>query len=270
VVLGVVVLLAIALVAIAAPVLASADPVRVDPINRLKPPAWLPGGSPAHLIGTDQLGRDLFSRLLYGARISLIVGGVAVLGSGFLGVIVGLVAGYYRGAIDAVVMRLADIQQSFPYLALAVAVVGVVGPGLRNVIVVLAVTGWILYARVVRAEVLSLRERDFVLAARSQGCSDLRIITHHVLPNVLSPVIIVATFTFATMIIAESSLTFLGLGVDPSVPSWASMLSDSRNYLHVAWWYPTFPGIALMLLVMGANLLGDGLRDLWDPRMRVG
>ncbi len=270
VLLGLGILALTTLVALGAPLIASADPGRVSPIDRLKPPAWLPGGSPVHLLGTDQLGRDLFARLVYGARVSLLIGTVAVLGSGLLGVALGLVAGYYRGRTDAIVMRVADIQQAFPYLALAIAVVGVLGASLQNLMIVLAVTGWILYARVVRAEVLSLREKEYIEAARALGCSDARIMLRHVLPNVISPVIVVATFSFATMIIAEASLTFLGLGVDPTVPSWGTMLSDSRNYLQVAWWYPTFPGLALMLVVVGANLMGDGLRDMWDPRIQIG
>lgn len=265
---GLILLGLVAILGLLAPLLAPADPGTVGLLQRLKPPAWQVGGLPAHLLGTDHLGRDVLSRLLYGARVSLIVGVVAVVGSGVIGVALGLVAGYYRGRLDDAIMRLADIQQSFPYLALAIAVVAVVGPGLQNLIIVLAVTGWVLYARVVRAEVLSVREKEFIEAARAAGASDRRIMMRHVLPNVMSAIIIIATFNLAYFIIAEASVTFLGLGVDPATPSWGMMLSESRNYLQVAWWYPTFPGLALLLTVLAANLLGDGLRDLWDPRMR--
>ncbi len=265
---GLAVLGVVLLVALAAPLLSPADPGRIDMLKRLKPPSWLPGGAAGHLLGTDHLGRDALSRLVYGTRVSMVVGIVAVLGSGVLGVMLGLLAGYYRGFVDEVIMRVADIQQSFPYLALAIATVAVVGGGLTNLIMILALTGWILYARVVRAEVLSIREKEFIEAARALGASGPRIMLRHILPNVLASTIIMATFSFAFMIIAEASLTFLGLGVDPSTPSWGMMLSESRNYLEVAWWYPTFPGLALLLTVMSANVLGDGLRDLWDPRMR--
>jgi peptide/nickel transport system permease protein len=268
-VLGLIVLGLVAVVGLTAPLLAPSDPGTVGLLQRLKPPMWVEGGAAAHPLGTDHLGRDMLSRLLYGARVSLIVGIVAVVGSGLIGVTLGLVAGYYRGMLDDVIMRVADVQQSFPFLALAIAVVAVLGPGLNNLILVLAVTGWVLYARVVRAEVLSLREKEFIEAARSAGASDARIMSRHVLPNVLSAVVIIGTFNLAYFIIAEASVTFLGLGVDPTTPSWGMMLSDSRNYLQVAWWYPSFPGLALMLTVLGANLLGDGLRDVWDPRMQA-
>jgi peptide/nickel transport system permease protein len=268
VVLGLAILVVIGLLGLVAPLVAPSDPARIDMLARLKPPSWTTAAASAHALGTDHLGRDVLSRTIYGAQVSFIVGLSAVLGSGALGVVLGLVAGFYPGWLDDVIMRVADVQQSFPYLALAIAVVAALGPGLGKLILILAITGWVLYARVVRAEALSLREKDFVEAARALGASDLGIIARHILPNLLSSVIIIATFNFAYFIIAEASLTFLGLGLAPSTSSWGTMLSDSRNYLHVAWWYPTFPGLALMLTVMGANLLGDGLRDLWDPRMR--
>ena len=266
--LGLGILAVVTVVGLAAPVLAPADPTRIDMLRRIKPPSWAAGGRPGHLLGTDHMGRDVLSRTIYGAQVSLLVGASAVVGSGALGITLGLLAGYYKGRLDDGIMRLADIQQSFPYLALVIAVVAVLGPGLNKLILVLAFTGWVLYARVVRGEALVLREREFVEGARALGTSDLGIMARHILPNIVSPVIIIATFNFAYFIIAEASLTFLGLGVDPTTPSWGMMLSDSRNYLHVAWWYPTFPGLALMLTVMGANLLGDGLRDVWDPRLR--
>lgn len=236
--------------------------------QRLMPPAWLEGGSRQHLLGTDHLGRDILSRVIFGSRISLSVGILAVIISGLLGVGAGLVAGFYGRRLDVTIMRLVDIQLAFPFILLALAVIGVLGPGLRNVILVLGVAGWMVYARVVRAQVLSVREREFVEAARAVGASDLRIIRRHVLPNTLAPVIIVGTFAVATCIITEASLTFFGLGVEATIPTWGSMLSDGRAYMGTAWWLTTFPGLAMMLTVLSINLIGDWLREYIDPRMR--
>jgi peptide/nickel transport system permease protein len=236
--------------------------------QRLMPPAWLEGGSRQHLLGTDHLGRDILSRVIFGSRISLGVGILAVIISGFLGVGAGLMAGFYGRRLDVTIMRLVDIQLAFPFILLALAVIGVLGPGLRNVILVLGVAGWMVYARVVRAQVLSVREREFVEAARAVGASDLRIIRRHVLPNTLAPVIIVGTFAVATCIITEASLTFFGLGVEATIPTWGSMLSDGRAYMGTAWWLTTFPGLAMMLTVLSVNLIGDWLREYIDPRMR--
>jgi peptide/nickel transport system permease protein len=265
---GLCLLVPIVLAGVAAPALTSQDPGRVDMGARLTPPSWSEGGEPEHPLGTDHLGRDIWARVLFGARVSLMVGFAAVVASGLIGVAVGLPVGYYKGWLDTVVMGFADIQQSFPFLALAIVVVAVLGAGLGNLLIVLTLGGWILYARVVRAEVLSLSEKDFVEGARAAGASDLRIMLRHLLPNVRSNIIIISTFNFAWFIVAEASLSFLGLGVDPSTPSWGSMLADSRSYLSAAWWFPTFPGLALIACILGANLLGDGLRDLWDPRTR--
>jgi len=236
--------------------------------RRLLPPAWEDGGSRQHLLGTDHLGRDILSRVIYGSRVSLVVGLLAVVISGLLGISAGLVAGYYGGRVDAAIMRLVDIQLAFPFILLALAVIGVLGPGVRNVILVLGIAGWMVYARVVRGQVLSVREREFVEAARAVGASDLRIIRTHVLPNTLAPVIIVATFAVATCIITEASLTFFGLGVEATIPTWGSMLSDGRAYMGTAWWLTTFPGLAMMLTVLALNVIGDWLRDFIDPRMR--
>jgi peptide/nickel transport system permease protein len=236
--------------------------------RRLLPPAWVEGGSRQHALGTDHLGRDILSRVIYGSRVSLTVGLLAVVISGLLGISAGLVAGYYGGWADTVIMRLVDIQLAFPFILLALAVIGVLGPGLRNVIIVLGIAGWMLYARVVRGQVLSVREREFVEAARAIGASDLRIIRIHVLPNTLAPVIIVATFAVATCIITEASLTFFGLGVEAIIPTWGSMLSDGRAYMGSAWWLSTFPGVAMMITVLAINMIGDWLRDAFDPRMQ--
>jgi peptide/nickel transport system permease protein len=236
--------------------------------RRLLPPAWEDGGSRQHLLGTDHLGRDILSRVIYGSRVSLTVGLLAVVISGLLGISAGLVAGYYGGRADVAIMRLVDIQLAFPFILLALAVIGVLGPGVRNVILVLGIAGWMVYARVVRGQVLSVREREFVEAARAIGASDLRIIRIHVLPNTLAPVIIVATFAVATCIITEASLTFFGLGVEATIPTWGSMLSDGRAYMGTAWWLTTFPGLAMMLTVLALNVIGDWLRDFIDPRLR--
>jgi len=256
------------LVAVAASWISPHDPNTIDLGTRLTPPVWAQGGSSSHLLGTDHLGRDLLSRVIYGARVSILVGAATVLGAGLIGVVVGLLAGYFRGPLDVIVTGIAEIQQSFPFLALAIVVVAALGRGLANIIGVLVIGGWILFARVVRGEALSISQRQFVDGARALGAGHLRIMGRHVLPNIRSSIIIIATFNFAWFIIAEASLSFLGLGVDPSTPSWGQMLSDSRNYLDVAWWYPAFPGIALVALVLGANLIGDGLQDRWDPYLR--
>jgi peptide/nickel transport system permease protein len=267
-VVGLVLVVPFVVIAIGAPWIAPHDPNAIDLAHRLAPPAWQDGGTSAHFLGTDHLGRDLLSRVIYGARVSMLVGAMTVLGAGLIGVVVGLLAGYFRGPLDVIVTSVAEIQQSFPFLALAIVVVAAVGRGLVNIIGVLIIGGWILFARVVRGEAMSISKRQFVDGARALGAGHLRIMGRHILPNVRSSIIIIATFNFAWFIIAEASLSFLGLGVDPSTPSWGQMLSDSRNYLELAWWYPAFPGVALVALVLGANLLGDGLQDRWDPYLR--
>ena len=268
IIVGLILLGPIVIAGVAAPQLAPHDPVTVDVAQRLVPPMWVDGGSGEHVLGTDSLGRDIYSRILFGARVSLLVGVAAVVGSGVIGIILGLLVGYYKGWLDSVLMGYADVQQSFPFLALAIVVVALLGSSLTNVLIVLVIGGWILYARIVRAEVLSVSQKDFIEGAKSVGASDLRILYKHLLPSVRSPILIVSTFNFAWFIIAEASLSFLGLGIPPSIPSWGAMMSESRAYLNIAWWFPLFPGVALVSCVLGANLLGDGLRDLWDPRMR--
>ena len=234
-----------------------------DIARRLQPPALGP-----HLLGTDEVGRDVLSRLIYGARISLLVGVVAVALSCPLGVLVGVVAGYGGRRTDDVLMRVTEIQLAIPTILLAIAVVAVLGPGIRNVILTLSVTGWTLYARLTRGETLGVKERDFVQAARATGAGDARIMIHHVLPNVLSPVIVVAVFAVANMIILEATLSFLGLGVEPDIVTWGRMLNGGRLYLSSAWWITAFPGLAIFLTVLAVNLLGDHLRDWLDPRLR--
>jgi peptide/nickel transport system permease protein len=214
------------------------------------------------------VGRDILSRLIYGARVSLLVGVIAVGLSCPLGVVVGLIAGYAGRRVDDVLMRITDIQLAIPTILLAIAVVAVLGPGLGNVILTLSVTGWTLYARLVRGETLVVKERDFVQAARAAGAGDGRIMARHVLPNVFSPVIVVAVFAVANMIVLEATLSFLGLGVEPSVVTWGRMLNGGRLYLSTAWWLTAFPGFAIFVTVLAVNLLGDHLRDWLDPRLR--
>ncbi len=267
---GLAIVLATVALAALAPALAPADPIRNSLLDRLTPPMWLSGGSRAHPLGTDTLGRDVASRLLHGARVSLVVGLAAVALGGTLGVAVGLVGGYYRGWLDDALMRVGDVQLAFPVLLLGVALLAVLGPGERNLILVLGVSGWITYARIVRGETLSLAEREFVEAARALGARDRYLLVRHILPNVLPPITVVATFSVARVIIAEASLSFLGLGVPPPAPSWGAMLDEGRNYITTGWWLALFPGLAILLLVLGINLVGDWLRDALDPRMERG
>lgn len=257
------------LMALLGPRITSSDPNAAHLERALRPPAWAKGGDRANLLGTDTLGRDLLTRVVYGARISLTVGFLAVALSAPLGVLVGITAGYFGGAWGQVAMRIADGQLAIPFLLLGIAIVGVLGPTLRNVILVLGVSGWVLYARVARAEALSLRQKEFVEAACAVGCSDWRIIWRHVLPNLLTPIIVIATFAVAHIILVESSLSFLGLGVPPPTPTWGGLLNDGLRYIEIAWWLSVFPGLAIALTVLGVNLFGDWVRDYLDPRTRI-
>jgi peptide/nickel transport system permease protein len=258
------------LVALLAPVLAPHDPAKQDLKLRLAPPIGLglDGASLKHPLGNDNLGRDILSRILVGSRVSLVVGVTTILLAGTWGSLIGAVAGYYRGRLENVVMRLVDIWMAFPSLLLAIAFGAALGPGLFNLVLALALTIWVVYCRVVRAEVLSIRERDYVLAARTIGASDLRIILRHVFPNVVAPILVISTLQMGVVIISEASLNFLGVGVQSSVPTWGGMLSDGREFMRDAWWLATFPGIAISIVVWGVNLMGDGLRDALDPRLR--
>jgi peptide/nickel transport system permease protein len=254
--------------AILAPQLAPHDPLQGDLAARLRPPAWMAGGSPAHLLGTDQQGRDVLSRVVYGARVSLLVGGVSTGIGGAIGVALGLLGGYLRGRVDGVIAKAIDIQLAFPFLLLAITVIAVLGPSFRNLLIVLAVSGWVTYARVVRAQALSLREMDFVQAARGLGCPAWRILGRHVLPNVVSYVLVIMSAEVGRLIVLESTLSFLGLGVPPPTPSWGMAMADGKEYLLGGWWLATFPGLAIMLVVLCMNLVGDGVRDLLEPRLR--
>jgi peptide/nickel transport system permease protein len=257
-------------IALLAPILAPHDPALQDLQRRLAPPVGL-GMEKASLeypLGNDNLGRDILSRLLVGSRVSLVVGVSTILLASSVGSLIGAVSGFYRGLLDNIVMRLVDIWMAFPSLLLAIAFGAALGPGLFNLVLALSLTIWVVYCRVVRAEVLSIRERDYVLATRAMGASDLRIILRHVLPNVLAPILVISTLQMGVVIISEASLNFLGVGVQSSVPTWGGMLSDGREFMRDAWWLATFPGLAISIVVLGVNLLGDGLRDALDPRLR--
>jgi peptide/nickel transport system permease protein len=267
---GLIVVAIVALTAIAAPLLSPFDPVEQDLGDlRLKAPGFRDGSGRIHPLGTDHLGRDLLARVIYGARPALLVGFAAVAISGLIGMAAGLIAGYFGGRLDDVLMRLADIQLAFPFILLAIAVIGVLGPSLTTIIVVIGVSSWVVYARIVRGAVLTLREREFVQAALALGGGDGRVVLRHILPNVFTPWLVVATLDMARVIVIESALSFLGLGVQPPTPTWGGMLADGRVYISTAWWLATFPGLAILITVLGINLFGDGLRDTLDPRLKV-
>jgi len=266
--LGVLIVGLVVIAALAAPLLATTDPIDQDLAVALKPPFWMADGSLQHPLGTDHLGRDVFSRLVYGAQISLTISVLAALLGAAVGVAAGLVAGYLGGRVGTVIMRVVDLNLAFPLILLALAVVALLGPNLRNLVIVMAITTWMIYARVVRGLTLTLREQEFVQAVRALGARDARIIARHVLPNVLAPVIVIWTLEVARVILMESALSFLGLGVPPPTPTWGRMLAEGRDYLSMAGWISIFPGLAIMVTVLGINFLGDGLRDLLDPRLR--
>jgi peptide/nickel transport system permease protein len=262
------ILLVVVLAAVCAPLLTASDPVRPSFGQRLRAP-WGLGGTAARPLGADNLGRDIYARLLYGGRISLALATSAVLLATGVGVLVGLLAGYLGGKLDDVVMRLADVQLTFPVIMLAIAIVAVVGTSPLALVGVLALSGWVLHARTVRANVLTIRHLEYVDAAWALGASHRRVVFRHVLPNTLAPILVIASSQFATMVLLESGLSFLGMGVQPPQPSWGAMLAEGRDYLSNAWWLATMPGVAISLVVLGANLLGDGLRDLLDPHLRA-
>lgn len=254
------------MVAICAPLLSPHDPAFIDTANANIPPVWLEGGSSTNLLGTDNLGRDVLSRVIYGTQISLLVGALAVVVAGAIGLVLGLIAGYYGGFIDNVLMRIVDAFLAIPNILFMLVILGIFGPSLVTLIVVLGVTNWIMYARLVRGEVLSVKELDYVMASRSIGTKNFKIILKHIMPNVFSSFIVISTLSVASIIILEASLSFLGLGVQPPTVSWGGMLSEGRDYLATSWWIATFPGIAITITVLGIIFLGDWLRDLLDPR----
>lgn len=265
---GSVLMLTMLVVAVLAPWIA---PHPYDEQNlrvRTAPPVWAAEGSASHLLGTDQLGRDILSRIIFGTRVSLglATGSIAV--AAVIGILLGLVAGYYGGGVDALIMRITDVQLSLPYLLFAIAVVAILGPSITNLILIMVLYSWAAYARLIRVATMSLRTREFVTASRSLGARDARLLLRHIAPNVLAPAIIVTTYKFAELVIMEASLSFLGLGVQPPMPSWGGMLGEGREYFTTAWWLTTFPGVTIILAALGANVLGDSLRDFLDPRLR--
>lgn len=266
---GLALIAVLVLLAAFGPLLDLPDPTRTNLRARMMAPtiSWL--GLGAHPLGTDQLGRDILSRIVAGSRVTLAVAGAAVILGGVVGTLLGLVAGYFGGWIDRILMRLADIQLAVPLMLLALMVIAALGPSLQNLVMVLALVSWVRYARIVRGQVLAVREREFVQSARAIGASARRIILRHILPNVLTPAVVVATLELARVIVLEAGLSFLGLGVQPPFASWGRMLAEGRTYIASAWWIITFPGLALMLTVLSVNLLGDWLRDHLDPRLKV-
>jgi len=256
-------------VSAAAPWIAPYSPVEVDIRHRLAPPAWMDRGTPDHVLGTDQIGRDLLSRMIYGGRVSLLIGVAAVLVSSTIGVLLGLGSGYFGPRVDWTIMTLVNVMLTFPFVLLALAVIAVLGPSLVNMVIVLGVADWPLYARVIRAETMTLRERDFMTAARALGMSHLRIIFRQLLPNLVSVIVVIATLQVARVIILESFLSFLGLGVQPPTPAWGNMLGDGRVYMLNSWWIAAFPGLAIFITTLTINLMGNALRDWLDPHMKL-
>jgi peptide/nickel transport system permease protein len=261
---GLVIITVMAFLALLAPLLPVPNPLAQVLSLRLHPPM------PGHWLGTDQLGRDVLSRLIYGARISLTIGLVVVATAGTFGTLVGLIAGYWGGLADEVMMRITDVFFAFPALILAMAIAGALGPSLNNAMIAIAVVTWPVYARLVRGQVLTLKQREFVEAARSVGVSNRRMLFRHLLPNTLAPILVQASFDMGNAVLAAAGLSFIGFGARPPTPEWGVMISEARQYISTQAWLSTFPGLAILLVVTGFNLLGDGLRDALDPRLRRG
>jgi peptide/nickel transport system permease protein len=259
----------VVLAAVCAPLVAPYDPTQQSLRERLKGPTWVPeAGRQWHLLGTDQLGRDILSRIIYGSRVSLIVGFAAVIIGGSIGGSLGLLSGYAGGIVDELVMLLADAQLAFPFILLAIGIIAVLGPSFGNLIVIVGLSGWVTYARLVRAQVLTIKEREYVLAIRGLGGSTWRILASHIVPNTLAPFLVVTTLELARTILLESTLSFLGLGIQPPTPSWGGMLNEGRSYLDSAWWISALPGLVLMLTALVVSRVGDWLRDVLDPTLR--
>ena len=265
---GLAILVVVTLTAITAPIISPMSPTANSLSRALKPPMW-EGEGHVFILGTDHLGRDLLSRIIYGTQVSLIVGFFSVVFSGAIGLFVGLMAGYFGGKVDYLLMRLVDFVLSFPFILLALSTIAILGPSLELIIVMISLRLWTVYARVVRGAVLSLREMEFVVAAVGIGGSHMRVLFRHILPNVLAPVIIIGSLYLGRMIIIEAGLSFLGLGVPPPTPTWGGLMAEGRSYLYVSWWIAAFPCLAITLTALGANLVGDWLRNVLDPRLRV-
>jgi peptide/nickel transport system permease protein len=259
---GLAVVSCLILMAVFAPLISPRDPFKINPPDRLKPP------SSAHLLGTDVAGRDIFSRIVYGSRITFQIGITVIVLALLIGYLFGITAGYFGGAVDELFMRLTDIFMSFPYLILAMGLTVALGPSINNAMLAMAIVWWPTYARLVRGEVLKLRGRAFITASKGLGATSLFIILRHIVPNSWMPVVVQSSLDFGRVIMYAASLSFIGLGAQPPTPEWGAMISDGRAFLEQAWWYPTFPGLAIMVTILGFNLMGDGLRDILDPRLR--
>jgi len=257
-------LLAIFCMAVGAPVISTYSPADGSLGERLRPPL-----TPGHLLGTDPLGRDVLSRIIFGARVSVAVGLASVLIAGVFGTILGLISGFYGGWLDRIIMRFVDMQLSFPFVVLSLTIAAVLGSSFQNIIITLAISSWVVYARLVRGEVLSLREKQFVQAAFTLGLPDGRIIVMHILPNIIQPIIVLGSLEVGRMIIGEAAISFLGYGIQPPVPTWGNMLGEGRDYMTTAWWLTVFPGMVIMITTLAVNILGDRLRDALDPKLRL-
>lgn len=261
--LGFIIIILLLLISILGNLIVPYDPLFAEFSEKLLPPL-----TDGHLLGTDQLGRDILSRLIIGARVSVLIGLATVLIAGTVGLIVGVIAGYFRGWIDVILMRIVDVQLSFPFILLVLVINAIIGAGLRNIIISLAIGGWVIFARVIRSEVLALREEEFITACIATGVSRVGILVKHILPNLFTPVIILASLQVATYIIAEASVSFLGFGVQPPTPAWGNMLNEGKDYIFSSWWLITFPGLAIVITALGVNLFGDWLRDTLDPELK--
>ncbi|MEN2465709.1 ABC transporter permease [Ornithinibacillus sp. JPR2-1] len=259
---GMIIILFFILIALLAPLITSYPYDKINPVNRLQPP------SGEHWFGTDDVGRDIFTRIAYGARISLQVGFFAVTGALLFGTLLGVIAGYYGRWIDMIISRIFDILLAFPSILLAIAIVAILGASLQNALIAIAIVNIPIFGRLIRSKVISLREEEFIMAARAQGMKNGRIIFHHILPNSVAPIIVQATLSFGTAILEAAALGFLGLGAQPPDPEWGAMLASSRDFIQLAPWTLIFPGVSIMLVVLGFNLVGDGLRDALDPKMK--
>ncbi len=266
---GVAIILLVVLTAIFADVLAPHDPLFITLGDRLKPPSFIEGGSPKYFLGADSVGRDILSRIIHGSRISLAVGLAAISVGAGIGIVLGLLAGYFGGRIDSFISWLMNVQLSFPFILLAIFMMSVFKGGLSSLILVLGIGAWVRFARIMRGQVLSVKEETYITAAIASGLSLPRVLFRHILPNAIAPIIVVASFTMADTILSEAGLSFLGLGISPEIPSWGQMLSDGRDYIQQAWWISVTPGLAISITVLGINLFGDWLRDYFDPRLRI-
>jgi len=267
---GLLILGAILVCAIGAPWIAPRDPNAQDLLNTIAAPSWIAGGKVGHLLGTDRLGQDILSRIVYGSRVSLVIAFAAVTGSAVLGTVMGLFAGFFGRIVENVIMRLVDIVLAVPFILLALVLMSVLGSSFVNLVVAFVAARWVQYARIAYAQTLDIKQRDFILACRASGISQMDILFRHVLPNILGPLLVVATLELGFVILMESGLSFLGLGAPPEVPSWGGMLQEGRALINIAWWLTTFPGLAIALTVMGFNFVGDWLRDRLDPRVGAG